>query len=87
MNASLHPAIRARSLSALSLLFARYVAGQINDSNWERIMRVFDTGEASPDERVAFANFISDVCIELGPEAVNVPQPEEVDEMLTWTRG
>ena len=86
MNASLHPAHR-RSLSALSLLFARYVAGQINEAAWQQLSNVFDAGVASLDERDAFAYFVSDAYNELGPEALKVPHLDEVEAMLTCTRG
>lgn len=85
MNAALH-ARHPHSLSALSLLFARYVAGQITEPAWKQISSIFDAGLVSADERVAFASFISDACSELGPDSVKVPRPEEVEDVLTCTR-
>lgn len=85
MNASLHAA-RPRTLSAHSLLFARYVTGQIKESSWRQITRVFDAEVASHDERDAFASFISDAWNEVGPDSLDVPRLEEVEEMLTFTR-
>ncbi len=86
MNASLHPAHR-HSLSALSLLFARYVAGHINEAAWQQLTHVFDAGVGSLDERDAFAYFISDACNDLGPDALKVPRLDEVEAMLTCARA
>ena len=85
MNARLHPAPR-HVLPAHTLLFARYVAGQIAEPAWQHISSVFDGEVASPVERDAFATFLSDACSELGPDALNVPRLEEVEEILTFSR-
>lgn len=86
MHASLHQ-ISGKATPAMSLLFARYVAGQIADPAWGRIMSILDSSDASADERVALASFISDAFQDLGPNEVKVPAVEEVEELVTLSRA
>ena len=86
MHASLHQ-ISSNATPAMSLLFARYVAGQIADPAWGRIMRILDSSDASADERVALASFISDAFQDLDPSEVKVPAVEEVEELVTLSRA
>jgi hypothetical protein len=72
--------------SALSTLLTRYVAGQIGDTTWERFMEIFDTGEATQQERLALAAFYSDALEEMGVRAIKVPVLEELQELLAETR-
>jgi hypothetical protein len=71
----------------MSLLFARYVAGQIADPAWSQIMAILDAEDTSMDERVALANFISDAFQDLGPDDVKVPPSNEVRDFVTLTRA
>ena len=77
----------ARNATALSVLFARYIAGQINDKAWTQIMSILDADTTPMEERVALANFISDAYQDLGPESVKVPKLEEVQDFVTLTRA
>lgn len=79
-------ATRNHRISALSILFARYVAGQIGDPAWAQIMDVLDADGATLDERVALAYFISDAWSELGPYIIEVPKADEVQDMLKQMR-
>ena len=71
--------------SSLSTLFARYIDGQINEQSWKKMMRTFDLEGITNFERLAFARFMNEVISE-GSDAVNVPQPEEMEEILTTMR-
>lgn len=66
---------------ALSGLFARYVAGQIADANWHRLMGVFDAHIADTDECRALAAFVNDAADTLGPQ-LDVPKPQEAHHLL-----
>ncbi|MEX0747528.1 MAG: hypothetical protein WED81_00190 [Rhodothermales bacterium] len=88
MHSNLHPrSFGARNVTALSVLFARYVSGQISDSAWTQIMSILDADDTTMEERVALASFISDACRDLGPESVNVPKLNEVQDFVTLTRA
>jgi hypothetical protein len=84
MNANSHP--RHRHLPALSVLFARYVSGQINDAIWEQISRLLDAEDTTPDERMGLVNFISDAWDDLGLDAVDLPKLDEIQDLLIPTR-
>ncbi len=86
MPATLHT-LRGSKVTAMSLLFARYVAGQITDSAWDEIMDLLDAEETTMEERVALANFISDAWQDLGPDEVKVPGIEEVRDFVMMTRA
>lgn len=86
MRTHLH-SIRNQEVSAHSLLFARYLAGQIPDAAWQQIMNILDAEGTSMEERVALASFLSDACGEVGPESVKVPRLEEVEDFVTLTRA
>ncbi len=79
--------ISAVEATALSLLFARYVAGHISDTSWSQMMSTLDDGATSLEERLALVNFLNDACIDLGPEAVNVPAVADVDDLVTVLRA
>lgn len=74
-------------IPAFSILFARYIAGQIGDTAWSQIMDVLDSEDATLDERVALANFINDAWSELGSDSIEVPGPGEVQDMLLQLRA
>jgi len=86
MSATLH-SIGESKTTGMSLLFARYVAGQIADPAWNRIMSILDADDTSMEERVALANFISDAYQELGPNNIEVPKTDEVRDFVTLTRA
>lgn len=73
----------ARPTPALPLLFARYVAGQIAQSQWDAFADAFDEADASADERAAFASFYLDAS---AVEEVKMPRPGEVEAMLAATQ-
>lgn len=81
------PAVALYPRTPHSLLLARYVAGQIDDPAWSEIMNIMDAAGPSPSERAALADFLNDAVCELGPTAIKVPQIEEVEEFLTYTRA
>lgn len=78
-NADRHPVQR---LSAMPHLFARYVAGQIDDPFWDQFMQVLDDNETSPEERLALAAFFNDAFSELEPDTVKASASVEVHEIL-----
>ena len=86
MQANVHT-LHRKDVTAMSLLFARYVAGQIADPAWGQIMSIFDSSDASSEERIALASFISDACSDLGPSEVEVPKVEEVYDFVAIARA
>lgn len=86
MHAKLHT-LQPTHSTPTSLLFARYVAGQISDPAWRQIMNILDATDTSNEERIALMNFISDACFDLGPDEVKVPQASEVHDFVTMTRA
>lgn len=66
----------------MPILFARYVAGQIDDPFWDQFMQVLDANETPPAERMALAAFLNDAFFDLGPDAVKMPRSEEMKELL-----
>lgn len=86
MPAKVHT-LHANDVTAMSLLFARYVAGQIADPAWVQIMSILDSDDTSAEERVALANFISDAYQDLGPTEVEVPKADEVFDFMSIARA
>ena len=66
----------------MPILFARYVAGQIDDPFWDQFMQVLDANETPPAERLALAAFLNDAFFDLGPDTVKMPRSEEMKELL-----
>ncbi|MDX1530110.1 MAG: hypothetical protein R3362_01155 [Rhodothermales bacterium] len=69
---------------ALSLLFARYVAGKIAQAHWDAFSAALDEADASGDERAALAAFFLDAAG--SGQEVKLPQPGELEEVLALTR-
>ena len=65
----------------MPILFARYVAGQIDDPFWDQFMQVLDANETPPAERLALAAFLNDAFFDLGPDTVKMPQAKEINEL------
>lgn len=82
------PPVRPPSvgLTAMPLLFARYVAGQIDDPFWDQFMSVLDANGTPAEERVALATFFNDAVAELGPDGVKMPVEAEVKELIEEVR-
>lgn len=68
----------------LPLLFARYVAGRIAQTQWDDFASAFDEADASADERAAFAAFYLETT-SAGDE-VKLPKPDELEDLLAATR-
>ena len=79
----------AARMTAMPLLFARYVAGQIEDPFWHRFMQILDANETPAEERLALATFFHDAFAELEHQDVKIPRSEEVREILTavWSQA
>ncbi len=76
-TASLH-----RSGVSLSILFARYVRGEIGDSIWSRLMHLLDDDDVTSNERLALARFVNEVVAEGGPSSLFVPMEDEARALL-----
>jgi len=50
----------------LGRLFARYLAGQIEESVWKRFMSALESFESSPSERSALITFFDDTFVGTG---------------------
>lgn len=75
----------AAHMTAMPLLFARYVAGQIDEPFWDQFMQVLDANGTPPDERLALAAFFNDAFAELEPTDVKIPAFSEVQDVLAMT--
>jgi Ca2+-binding EF-hand superfamily protein len=73
--------------SALSVLFSRYLNGDITERAWKKMMQTFDQEGVSATERMAFARFMSEVIDETEQTGLNVPKPEEMTDILSGTRS
>ena len=73
--------------SAFSLLFSRYLNGEITEKVWTKMMKTFDREGISATERMAFARFMSEMVDESGMGKLNVPAPEEMNDILTDMRS
>lgn len=79
------PFASARPASpALPLLFARYVAGQIAQAQWDAFADALDEADASADERAAFASFYLEASAT--GEEIKLPKPNEVEDLLSAMR-
>lgn len=88
MATTLHSgAISTAEATALSLLFTRFVSGEISEAVWDQMMSVLDEGETSLEERSALVNFLSDACTDLGPDSVEIPALGDVDDLIPMTRA
>lgn len=67
---------------SLSLLFARYVRGEIGDTIWSRLMQLLDDDDVTRTERLALARFVNEVVAEGGPAALLVPMEDEARALL-----
>jgi len=72
--------------SALLMLLARYVNGQIADISWKKLMHVFDRAEMTSPERLALARFVNDLLAERRDNSINVPKLKETRALLKETR-
>lgn len=73
---------RTARVAPMSLLFARYVAGQIEDSFWDQFMQVLDANDTPPQDRLAFAAFFNDAVSVMEPGAVKPPHSQELADLL-----
>lgn len=53
-----------KSSAPLRTLLARYLAGEIEESFWQSIMSVLDSGKAGTQERMALVAFLQDAMSE-----------------------
>lgn len=84
MHPNVHPLHRP---SAMMLLFARYISGQIAEASWHRFVSAFDETDASPEEREALAEFFNDALRDFGPHAVSLPGAKDAQDFLAETRA
>ncbi len=82
----MHAITPAAHRRALSLLFARYVAGQIAEGQWQAFATTYDAAGLDAESRAALAAFYNDAVAEIGP-AVRMPTPEDVTDLLPVLRG
>jgi len=73
--------------TAFSVLFSRYLNGDITERVWKKMMRTFDQEGISATERMAFARFMTEVIDDNKEGRVNVPAPEEMSDILTDMRS
>jgi len=73
--------------SAFSLLFSRYINGDITERAWAKLMHTFDKEGLSATERMAYARFMSEMIDESGNGRLNVPSSKEVKDILADLRA
>ena len=73
--------------TAFSVLFSRYINGDITERVWKRMMRTFDHEGITATERMAFARFMTEVIDDEKDGRLNVPAPEEMSAILTDMRS
>ena len=71
---------------ALTLLFARYIAGQIAEQQWQAFASAYDAVEVDGESRAALAAFCNDALAEMGGDA-RMPSPQDVLDFLSVVRG
>ncbi len=73
--------------SSLTYLLIRYMDGQIAEQSWEKMMQTFDHGDMTTFERMAYARFMNDVIADTAVNALYVPKPDELEEILQEIRS
>ena len=63
---------------AMSVLLARYIAGQIADQPFQQLSALFDETEASHEDRAAFARYYLDAA----DDAVALPDVAEINHFI-----
>ncbi len=71
---------------ALTLLLARYLAGDIADRQWNAFALAYDSVQMDAEGRAALATFCCDAFAELGSDA-RIPAPADVRALLPTLRG
>lgn len=71
---------------ALTLLFARYVAGQIAEQQWNAFASAYDAVDMDDESRAALATFCNDALAEMGDDA-RMPSPQDVVDFLPVLRN
>ena len=79
------PAPAAHRTHALSLLLARYIAGELAEAQLFGLSDLFDDAGVSADERTAFARFYLDALSEDGE--VKLPKADELTALLGLARA
>ena len=72
--------------SSFPVLLARYMHGDIPDTMWTRLMRLFDADGVTAPERMALARFVNELVAEGLDKSLQVPREEEVKDLLDDTR-
>jgi len=75
------------SLSSFEHLLVHYMNGQIAEHSWDQMMETFDHEGVPVFERMAFARFMSDVIADADAKDLNVPKPDELEELLVQIRS
>ena len=68
-------------------LLARYVTGQISDSQWQRLNRVLDAQGVTIGERMAYARFVNEAINEQSAWTPDRPVEDEMTGLLTELRA
>jgi len=75
------------SLSSFEHLLVHYMNGQIAEQSWNQMMETFDHEGVPAFERMAFARFMSDVIADRNAMDLNVPKPDELEDLLVEIRS
>lgn len=73
--------------SAFMSLLARYVTGQITDSQWQRLTGILDAQGVSIGERMAFARFVNEAMTEQPTWSPDQTVGDEMTGLLTELRA
>ena len=74
--------------SFLPDLFVHYITGHITELSWSRLTQAldFDAGETTSEERMAMAAFFDDAALEGDIEDFDLPDADEVKDLLSEMR-
>ena len=79
------PVTSPQRAHALSLLLARYIAGQVADTQLNGVADLFEDSDADATERSAFARFYLDALSAEGEVAL--PKLDELEDLLAIARA
>ncbi len=76
--------LRPKRQSMMTILLARYLAGQIADQQWSAISSTLDASDANGSERDAYAAFLLDATAT--SDEVVLPNVDEASDLIAVAR-
>ncbi len=76
----------ASNAARMSVLFARYINGQITEKVWQRFTDLIDSIETGLSDREALVDFFLDALDDIGLDAIKLPPRKEAEELVAAIR-